>query len=520
MRGPRRWRGRSGRLTALAAACAPIGLVIASCLRFAAFACDDDGNCDATTGGVCTAAGHCAYPDATCLDGLRYDEHAESDLAGVCVDLGGTGSTTVVEPTSSATTLDTTVNPTTTTEPPTTTTTAPTSDTGTDTGDACGGADEPCCAMAPACADGLACLGDACGCIAQLEAGERHTCAVTFGGGVLCWGANDSGQLGQSLEPFETSPVAAIAVVPNDPIREISAVDHTCVRSEQGNIRCFGANDSGQVDPVMPQPISPSTAAAWAPSADHVAVGVSHTCAADGVSLLCWGTNGSSQLTGVDPGPGPVTFGVGPVSALEVGGAFGCVIQSNTLSCWGSNNRGQLATDPAVTGSLPTPTTMPVADVTAVALGRTHACALTAAGAVSCWGRGTEGQLGNGVAGDQFTPAAVTFPIEAGIPVAIEAGDQHTCVIDDADALWCWGSNADGQLMLEPDGMGFDGYTLVPVPIEVGAGILAVAGGVTHTCVLTDAAQVLCWGTNSEGQIGDGTTNYAFEPQVAAVSCG
>ena len=106
------------------------------------------------------------------------------------------------------------------------------------------------------------------------------------------------------------------------------------------------------------------------------------------------------------------------------------------------------------------------------------------------------------------------------MPVAIEAGDQHTCVIDDAAALWCWGSNANGQLMLEPDGMGFDGYTLVPVPIDVGAGVLAVTGGVTHTCVLTDAAEVLCWGTNTVGQIGNGTTNYAFEPQVVPISCG
>lgn len=491
------------------------------CLRFSSFTCEDDPDCDVGNGGVCAAGGHCAYPDPECAGGLRYDDNAGGDVAGTCVDLGGTTGSTTVDPSTSPTSLDTTISTTTTTFDPTTSTSpGSSSESGTETGDVCGGAGEPCCVDGAACGAGLTCLGAACGCVAQIEAGERHSCAVLNSGGVLCWGANDQGQLGGSPNPFEVTPFAALAVLPNDPIRQISAVNHTCVRSEQGNVRCFGVNDSGQVDPAMIQPISIATAASWIPSADQIGTGASHSCAADGVSLVCWGSNGQSQLTGVDAGPGPVTFGTGPLSALEIGANFGCLIQSNTLSCWGQNNQGQLATDPGVTPSLPTPTIMPVAEVAAVALGRQHTCALTSGGTIHCWGRNDTGQLGDGTGTQQLAPVVVTLPPEAGIPIAIEAGDQHTCVIDDAAALWCWGSNANGQLMLEPDGMGFDGYTLVPVRTEVGAGVLAVTGGVTHTCVLTDTAEVLCWGTNTSGQIGNGTTNYAFEPQAADIDCG
>jgi len=509
----------SGRWALAAAAWGAGSLGAGGCIRLSAFSCESSAGCDATPGGVCTVGGHCAYPDAGCVDGLRYDEHAQGDIAGTCVGPIDAGSTTVADPSGSPTSLDPSA-PTTSDAATDSDTSAGESTSGADTGTSCGAAGDPCCDTGPSCDAGLTCLGSACSCVAQIEAGERHSCAVLYSGEVQCWGANDRGQLGASIEPFESSPTLALAPIVGDPIREVRAVRHTCVRSEQGNVRCFGANDSGQVDPLVPAPATPPTPAAWIPSANRLGNGVSFSCAADGVSMACWGANGSSQITGVDPGPGPVFSGTGPLSSLEIGGAFGCLIQSNTLSCWGQNDRGQLAMDPVLAPSLPGPTLMPIADVSAVALGRTHTCALTVAGSVACWGRGTEGQIGDGLGIDQIVPVTITLPPEASMPMAIEAGDQHTCVIDDAGALWCWGSNASGQLMLEPDEFGFDGYTLVPVAMDVGAVVVAVTGGVTHTCVLTDDAQVLCWGTNAEGQIGDGTTNYAFAPRPVAIDCG
>ncbi len=513
----RGWPQRPGRALAPGlAAVAGLALGFAGCLQFTTFSCEDAEACNAKSGGVCMS-GQCAYPDDGCASGLRYDEFADSAFAGDCVAGGSTSEGSGSSTSTSVGSLDTTL--TATSLDSGSSMGAESSSSSGETGEACGGAGESCCADGPACAEGLDCMGLACGCVRQIETGDRHSCAVLVDGTVLCWGANDQGQLGDSLQPFESAPISALAVRPSDPIREVRATNHTCVRSEQGNVRCFGANDSGQVDPALAQPTAPATPAP-VNSADHVAAGAAFTCAADGVSMVCWGANGQSQLTGVDAGPGPVSTGTGPVARLEAGAAFGCLLQSGTVSCWGANGQGQLATDPAMTPSLPAPSTMPVADVADIALGRTHTCVLTNTAAISCWGRNDLGQLGDGSGMQQIAPVAVAWPPEAGTPIAIAAGDQHTCAIDDDAALWCWGSNTSGQLMLEPDMGGNDQYTFVPVRIDVGAGVLDVAGGVTHTCVRTDTAQVLCWGTNSAGQIGDGTTNYAFEPQPAAIDCG
>lgn len=490
-----------------------------ACLRFDAFSCADALECNAADGGMCVE-GSCAYPDLECPSGLRFDEHAGSGNGSSCVEYGGT-TTQPVTTSSTAGSSEAEV----TTLPLDTTTDPSTSESGAEgsstTGEPppCGGQGEPCCDDGDACLDGLSCQGSACGCIAQIDAGERHTCAVLGRGEVYCWGANDRGQLGASVAAFEPSPVSAFTPTPLDPSREIAAFNHTCVRTELGVVRCFGANDSGQILPAAPGGNLPITDAVWIPSATDVAVGIAHVCAADGSSVVCWGSNGQNQLASIEPGAGPYGTAIGPVAQLAQGGHNGCVVQGGNLSCWGSNDFGQLATDPGVTPTIATPTAMPVPDVAEVAIGRTHWCARTNPGAIFCVGRGDAGQLGNGAAADSATPVMVSWPVEAGLPTSIVAGEHHTCVIDDAGELWCWGSNAFGQLMLTPDAMGFDGYTTLPVQIALDDAVLAVTGGGTHTCALTEAAELLCWGTNSFGQIGDGTTSYAFEPQRVALSC-
>jgi len=205
---------------------------------------------------------------------------------------------------------------------------------------------------------------------------------------------------------------------------------------------------------------------------------------------------------------------------LVLGGNHSCAIAvDDTLACWGSNTQGQLAQDPVTVPAVVDATAIPLpAPVEALALGRQHTCALVD-GAVSCWGRNDLGQLGDGSGAQQIAPVAAALPPEAGAITAITAGTHHTCAVDDNAALWCWGSNDNGQLMLEPDKGGNDLYTLVPVPIDLGDGVLAVTGGQTHACAVTEAAEILCWGTNTAGQIGDGTTSFAFEPTQVVFDC-
>jgi alpha-tubulin suppressor-like RCC1 family protein len=490
------------------------------CLKFSPFTCDQSTQCDAHQGGMCSAEGSCAYPDPACPSGMRFDENAASDLAGECVGGEGTGTTTGTSTLTTEATLDTTQTTTTLTTNDTSTLDASGSETMADSGDQCGAVGQSCCDAGPACNDGLDCIGSSCGCVTQIEIGDRHSCAVLVTGELWCWGANDLTQLGDSVNPFESTPVAAIAVVPDDPIREAEALNHTCVRSEQGNVRCFGDNGSNQVDPALMQPTAPATPATWIPAANHLGVGVSHSCATDGTNLVCWGSNGEDQLTSAAAGPGPITFASGAVDELAIGGNHGCYLQGGAVLCWGSNSHGQQATDTVMFPAIATPTaiTLPAA-ASRLALGRQHTCALLVDNTIACWGRNDSGQLGDTTGMQQLAPVLVALPPEADTPIAITAGFQQTCMINDFGELWCWGSNASGQLMLEPDEMGNDAYTYTPRQIDVGAAVLDVGTGQTHSCALTDDARVLCWGTNSAGQIGDGTTNYAFEPHEVMLQC-
>jgi alpha-tubulin suppressor-like RCC1 family protein len=133
---------------------------------------------------------------------------------------------------------------------------------------------------------------------------------------------------------------------------------------------------------------------------------------------------------------------------------------------------------------------------TAVTAGHYHTCALKAEGGVSCWGSNAYGQLGDGMPAPTRRAVDVVG-LDSGV-VGITAGGFHTCALTNAGAVKCWGRNSFGQL-----GDGTNVTSAVPVDVAgLTSGVRAVEAGAHHTCALTTSGRVYCWGWNNSGQLG------------------
>ena len=241
-------------------------------------------------------------------------------------------------------------------------------------------------------------------------------------------------------------------------------------------------------------------------------------------AAYCWGQGGQGQLgngttTATQDTPVAVTTSGTPLSGLTLteittGTSYTCALSSaGAAYCWGKNNSGQLGngttTTPQDTATAVTTSGTPMSGVTltqiAGGLGGAFVCALSAAGAVYCWGGGASGQLGNGTAtATQDTAVAVTTsgtPMSGVTVTQITAGQDQACALGSAGAVYCWGGDTDGDL-------GNNSITQSDVPVAVStSGVLSgvtvtqiTAGGRFWTCALGSTGAAYCWGLNNSGQ--------------------
>lgn len=135
----------------------------------------------------------------------------------------------------------------------------------------------------------------------------------------------------------------------------------------------------------------------------------------------------------------------------------------------------------------------------AVSVGGIHTCVLNTSGGVKCWGNNDLGQLGTGDLNSRKTPAQVSG-LTSGV-IGIAAGGRHTCALLNTSKVKCWGVNDRGQV-------GANSYeSVIPTPADVRnlTDVVAIAAGYHHTCALTNIGAVKCWGSNAQGELGDGT---------------
>ncbi len=315
----------------------------------------------------------------------------------------------------------------------------------------------------------------------RLTAGGSHTCALANAGKVMCWGANGHGQLGRGSLGLTLSARSTPAEVVGAHVFEKfdAGGAFTCASATEtfNYLYCWGKNDKYEagLGPAMGtsdvlQPGSPVTL----PSGHALmafSAGAEHACAvlsdSPQNSVYCWGSNASGQV-GVPMGtpnsiatPASVVMPTGShPSVVSAGGWHTCAAAATGVLCWGANGMGQLGQGGAVTGPQDQPalvTNIESMSLSYLSAGGMHTCAPKGDETLLyCWGLNFSGQLGFTGANVSVTmPGTVLFPAGVNGVFSVAAGGQrgtnestpgHTCAVGRDNLVYCWGSNAHGQL--------------------------------------------------------------------------
>ena len=218
------------------------------------------------------------------------------------------------------------------------------------------------------------------------------------------------------------------------------------------------------------------------------------------------------------------TFTDGSATAVSITAGFYhtcAVLNTGAVNCWGSNSDGQLGNGTTTSSLVPVAVSAFTGGATAVSItaGGYHTCALLNTGAVNCWGANGAGRLGNGTTTDSSAPVAVAaFTDVSATAVSITAGSSHTCALLNTGAVNCWGRNFNGQL---GNGTNTDSSAPVAVdPFTGGATAVSITAGGFHTCALLNTGAVNCWGANGAGRLGNGTTTDSSVPVAVAAFTG
>lgn len=210
---------------------------------------------------------------------------------------------------------------------------------------------------------------------------------------------------------------------------------------------------------------------------------------------------------------------------LSAGDDHTCAIdERGSAWCWGFAQQGQLglgigdgACELRITEGpvVDRPTEIAraaVGDADVVAAGGVHTCVIAGLGAIACWGGNCRGQLGSGDVRAALAPSTVAGDAPIAGWATVWTGRAHTCAADGAARMWCWGANEYGQLGLGTTSPLSEPGATTPVRIDDFGEAATAALGVAHTCALTSAGAVLCWGANGAGQLGDGTRTVRSRP--------
>jgi alpha-tubulin suppressor-like RCC1 family protein len=300
----------------------------------------------------------------------------------------------------------------------------------------------------------------------SISAGFKHTCGVTANAQLLCWGDNASGELGgkmsadaddRSRTPVPVSGGLSFVAVS-------AGQDHTCGLTTTGIAYCWGDNEYGQLG------------------------------------------NGTKVLS---PNPVPVAGGH-TFRSVRAGVVFTCgIIGAGSAYCWGANSFGRLGNGSQIDSSLPVPVSGNL-KFASISAGDGHACAVTPNGKGYCWGYNDTGQIG--VPSVQSSPVPVL--IAGGLTFAsISAGSGVTYALTREGTAYSWGSGMDVLAASNEDVADY-------IPTQIfgtqGLSFKSLSTSFAHACGQTITGEVYCWGTNKDGQLGNGSKDETIRPTLVS----
>ena len=407
-----------------------------------------------------------------------------------------------------------------------------------------------------------------------VTAADSFTCALLSDGRVVCWGGNGSGQLGNRTTTDSATRVRVLGLSGATALSASSVGSFAC--ASDGRVACWGLGSNGQLGNGTTVGSTVAGPVSGVCNATAVSAGSQHACAllTDG-TVSCWGSNLSGQLgsgSTISSSTPESVVGLTGASSIVAGGSFSCALRRDgRVACWGDNSVGQLGIGlpialadagsrsagvepgPCAAESLRVDLPVPSSDapvsqhalheVRSVVAGNLHACALLANGNVECWGDNHAGQLGDGnnlapltlepvlveglsdvmaiAAGGDSTCALLAGGVSCwgttsfapvlvgglGAAKAISVGANHACALLSDGRASCWGDDTFGEL-----GDGTTSSSSTPVMVQGVNDATAIAAGDTYTCVLRSGGTVACWGDDTLGRLGDGTNTASLTP--------
>jgi alpha-tubulin suppressor-like RCC1 family protein len=351
--------------------------------------------------------------------------------------------------------------------------------------------------------------------LVRTVAAGAHTCALTTASVAYCWGYNSDGQLGNGdTSIVNPTPIKVAGGLLFAALFASKVEGVTCGVTPLGVAYCWGNNGDGQLgDGTRTRRVTP-TPVAGGLTFRSFAVGTFHTCgvAMDGTAY-CWGFSNAGAFGDGSTGSRPMPTVAAPGMKFDnivAGQDFTCglTLDSGAAYCWGRGTDGQLGNGTATNSATPVAVSGGLTFQSLVA-GGLSVCGLTTSGKAYCWGYDFFGTLGDGSSAtdDGVTRRVTPVEVAGGLTFkSLSAGYETVCGVASSGGGYCWGYNqgavGDGSL----------DHRSRPTAVAGGLTFQSIASGTAQSCGVTTANALYCWGSNSNGELGDGTTDPRLSP--------